>query len=323
MSNENGSPISFDGQVAIITGAGGGMGRAYALELARRGAAVVVNDYGGGVLGEQVGSRGPAASVVAEIQAAGGRAAANDEAVGSADSARAIAAAALDAFGRVDLLVNNAGTALPGPFTRHDDDAIERHYRTNLIGGHHLMRAVWPTMVAQGHGRVLNISSNGVLGVGGNAAYAAAKAGMIGLTLDSAIEGRPLGILVNAVMPVSYSRMIEQMPDPATVSWFRDNCPPERVAAAMAWFLSRESQVSGRILLTGGGRLSSLVFAETDELFEPRLDAEMVASHADDLFGEESLTVTHNQAEAAARYFEHLPWTAGVRADFGPGVPRK
>ena len=220
--------MSFSGQVAIVTGAGGGMGRAYALELARRGAAVVVNDYGGGVLGEQNGSAAPAEAVVEEISAAGGQGIANGLAVGTAANGRAIVRAALDAFGRIDILVNNAGTGIAGPFTAHDDEAIERHYATNLIGGHHLMRAAWPHMAENRYGRILNVSSNGALGVGGNAPYGAAKAGMLGLTLDAAIEGKPLGILVNAVMPTSYSRLVEQIPDASSVARFRDNLPPER-----------------------------------------------------------------------------------------------
>src|SRR5207248_5364989 len=125
------------------------------------------------------GSAGPAEQVAAEIRALGGKAVANADAVGTGDAARAIAGAALDAFGRIDILVNNAGVALPGPFTGFDDDAIERHYRINLFGAHHMMRAVWPAMVAQQHGRILNVSSNGALGVGYNAPYAAAKAGLI------------------------------------------------------------------------------------------------------------------------------------------------
>lgn len=314
--------IRFDGQVAIVTGAGGGMGRAYALELARRGAQVLVNDYGGGVLGQQDGTPGPAHAVVADIRAAGGQAEANGQAVGTADAARAIVRAALDAFGQVDILVNNAGTALAGSFTAHRDEDVERHYATNLIGGHHLMRAVWALMAVQKYGRILNISSNGALGVGGNAPYAAAKAGMLGLTLDAAIEGRPLGILVNAVMPTSYSRMIEQIPDPATVAWFRDHLAPEQVAAAMAWFLSRDCTMSGRIWLTGGGRLSSLVMAETGEVCDPDLDAERVAGVLDRIIDESRLTVVHDQAEAGARYFEHFPWTATAGPDFGPDVER-
>lgn len=314
--------IDFSGQTAIVTGAGGGMGRAYALELAQRGAAVVVNDYGGGVLGEQNGCSAPAEAVVAEITAAGGQAIANGMAVGTAANARAIVQTALTAFGRVDILVNNAGTGIAGPFTAHDDEAIERHYATNLIGGHHLMRATWPHMAAQRHGRILNVSSNGALGVGGNAPYAAAKAGMLGLTLDAAIEGRPLGIVVNAVMPTSYSRLIEQIPDPSTVAWFRDNLPPEKVAAAMAWFLSRDCTETGRILLTGGGRLSSLIFAETGEIFDPEISAERVAQRIGEIGDESLLAPVHNQAEAGARYFRHLPWTAAETPDFGPDVER-
>lgn len=314
--------IDFSGQTAIVTGAGGGMGRAYAMELARRGAAVLVNDYGGGTLGEQNGSMVPAGAVVAEIVAAGGRAVANSLAVGTADHARAIVQAALDAFGRIDILVNNAGTGIAGPFTAHEDEAIERHYATNLIGGHHLMRAVWPHMAARKYGRILNVSSNGALGVGGNAPYGAAKAGMLGLTLDAAIEGKPLGIYVNAVMPTSYSRLIDQIPDPATVDWFRDNLKPEQVAAAIVWFLGSGCTETGRILLTGGGRLSSLVFAETGEIFDPALDAAQVADRIREVLDETSLTPVHNQAEAGAQYFRHLPWTAGQRPDFGPDMER-
>ena len=314
--------IDLTGQVAIVTGAGNGMGRAYALDLAARGAAVLVNDYGGGVLGEQDGSSGPAQAVVDEILALGGRAVANCRAVGTADNARAIARTAIDAFGRIDILVNNAGTGIAGPFTAHSDEAIERHYATNLIGGHHLMRAVWPHMSGQRYGRILNVSSNGALGVGGNATYAAAKAGMLGLTLDAAIEGRPLGILINAVMPTAYSRLIEQIPDPAMVGWFRDNLPATAVASAMAWFLSRDCTVTGRILLTGGGRLSSLIFAETGEVFQPGLDAGDIPALLNDVLDESALRPVHSQAEAGVQYFRHMSWTADAGPDFGPDVER-
>jgi NAD(P)-dependent dehydrogenase (short-subunit alcohol dehydrogenase family) len=316
------APIRFDGQVAIVTGAGGGMGSAYARELARRGAAVLVNDYGGGVLGEQDGSAAPAERVAAEIMAAGGRAVADAHAVGSGAAARAIVQAAIDAFGRVDILVNNAGVALPGPFTAFADEAIEQHYRINLIGAHHLMRAAWPGMAAQGYGRILNISSNGALGVGGNAPYATAKAGILGLSLDAAIEGRPAGILVNALMPTAYSRMIEQIPDRATVRWFAKHMQPEKVAAAAAWFLSRACTVSGRVLIAGGGRLSSLVFAETGELFDPAIDAEQVAGAIGMVLDESSLAVTHDQATAGARYMRMLPWEEGDGPDFGADMTR-
>ena len=298
--------VRFDGRVAIVTGAAGGMGRAYALELGRRGAKVLVNDYGGDVHGEHAGALEPAERVAAEVRDAGGAAVADGHAVGDGPAARAIAQAALDAFGRIDILVNNAGVALPGAFTAFDDATIERSYSI-LIGAHHLMRAVWPTMLAQRYGRILNVSSNGALGVGRNAPYAACKAGMIGLSLDAAVEGRPSGILVNAVMPTAYSRMIEEIPDPATVAWFRNNFPPAAVAAAMAFFLSEESDVTGKILLTGAGRLASAVFAEAGEVFDRDLDAEAVRTRHGEVFSETVLTPTPNQAAASSRYMRFMP----------------
>jgi NAD(P)-dependent dehydrogenase (short-subunit alcohol dehydrogenase family) len=317
------APVRFDGRVAIVTGAGGGMGRAYALELARRGARVLVNDYGGDVRGERAGTAEAAERVAEEIRAAGGQAQADGHAVGDGSAARAIAEAALSAFGRIDVLVNNAGVALPGAFCAFDDATIDRHYRINLLGPHHLMRAVWPTMQAQGYGRILNVSSNGALGVGANAPYGAAKAGLVGLSLDAALEGRASGILVNAVMPTAYSRMIEEIPDPATVAWFKGKLPPEAVARAMAWFLSEGCEVTGKVLLTGGGRLSSLVFAETGELFDPALDAETVRDRHAEALSEAQLTPTPTQAAAGARYLRHLPFESGAGPDFTPDAMRK
>ncbi|GAC1572396.1 MAG: SDR family NAD(P)-dependent oxidoreductase [Sphingomicrobium sp.] len=310
--------IRFDGQAAIVTGAGGGMGRAYALELARRGAAVLVNDYGGDVYGGQSGSSRPAEAVVAEIKAAGGQAVADGHAVGTGDAARAIVTAATEAFGRLDILVNNCGTALPGRFTDFDDETIEKHYRVNVIGGHHLMRAAWPVMVEKRYGRVLNISSNGVMGVGGNAPYAAAKAAMLGLSFDAAIEGRALGVFVNAVMPTAYSRMIEQMPDRATVGWFQRNLPAEKVAAAMAFFLSRESEVTGRIFYTGGGRLGTIQLAENDGIFLPEIAAETVRDRLGEVLDNHRLTITPDQASAGKRYMDALPWDGESAPNFMP-----
>jgi len=312
--------IRFDGQVAIVTGAGGGMGRAYAMELAKRGAAVLINDYGGDVHGSGNGSAGPAEIVAAEIRAAGGQAAADSHAVGTGEAARAIVAAAIGAFGRLDILINNCGTALPGPFTDFDDETIEQHYRINAIGGHHLMRAAWPIMSAQRYGRVLNISSNGVMGVGGNAPYGAAKAAMLGLTFDAAIEGRARDILVNAVMPTAYSRMVEQIPDRATVGWFQRNLPAEKVAAAMAYFLSRESAVTGRVFYTGGGRLGTTQLAENDGIFVRDIDAETVRERLAEVLGTDRLTVTPDQASAGKRYMDALPWDAESAPNFQPDL---
>ena len=255
--------IRFDGQVAIVTGSAGGLGLSIAQELARRGAAVLVNDYGGDLHGHGA-QPARAEEAAAAICAEGGRAAGDCTAVGTPHAARAIVAHALERFGRLDILVNNAGIARPLPIDETSDEQLELELRTNLLGPYALIRAAWPVMRAQGYGRILNVSSNASLGIGNNASYATAKAGLIGLTLDAAAEGKALGILVNAVMPVAHTRMIEGIPDPGFVAWFRRYMAPGKVAAPLACFLSRQSSVTGRILSLGGGRVARVVFAEND-----------------------------------------------------------
>lgn len=253
--------IRFDDQVALVTGAGGGMGRSYAIELARRGARVVVNDYGG-TAGGVAGTSERAQAVVDEIEALGGVAIVNSGAVGTLDAAREMVGQAVDAFGRLDIVVNNAGIQALGSIDGVSFDRAEAVYRTNLMGPHALMSAAWPIMKSQSHGRILNVSSNAALGVGGSASYAASKAGMIGLTLDAAREGEALGIRVNAVMPVAYSRMFDDVPNPAFVEWVRANFPTDKVALAIIPLLSRDSEVTGRVFSTGGGRIARVAFVE-------------------------------------------------------------
>jgi NAD(P)-dependent dehydrogenase (short-subunit alcohol dehydrogenase family) len=270
--------IRFDGQVALVTGAGGGIGRAIALELGRRGARLLVNDSGGSVEGAG-GSGAPAEKTAAELRALGVTAIANATAVGTAAAAREIVAAALQAYGRIDVLANVAGTALPGEITDFDDAVVEQHFHCNLLGPYMLVRAAWPVMKSQRYGRILNTSSNAALGIGANGPYAATRAGVLGLTLDAAVEGREHGILVNAIMPSAFSRMIAQIPDPVFVDWFRRNLPPEKVAAAAAYLLSAHNRTSGRILAVGGGRVARIAFAEGAGWMDPGITAESAAEH--------------------------------------------
>jgi NAD(P)-dependent dehydrogenase (short-subunit alcohol dehydrogenase family) len=303
--------ISFAGQVAIVTGAAGSIGRAIAIELVRRGASVVVNDYGGDTFGRN-GGVDRAEAVAAELRGLGGKAVANSTPVGTAEAARSIVKSALEAFGRIDILASSAGITLPGLFTQPSDDAVEAHFRANLLGPYALLREVWPVMQRQRYGRVLHTSSNAALGIGANAPYATTKAGLIGLTLDTAIEGREHDIHVNAMMPVSYSRMIEQIPDPKYVDWFRKHFPPEKVAAAAAFLLSRECDFSGRVLDVGGGRAARVAFAMNEGWFDAAITAEKMQDHLSEVLDMQAARAVDGQASAMMPYNRLFPFEAGT-----------
>ena len=208
--------ISFEGRAVIVTGAGGGIGRAHALEIARRGGQVLVNDLGGDVAGHG-GSESMAEQVVDEIRRAGGIARANHESVATTAGCEAIVADALASFGRVDVLINNAGIMRNRTLEETSDEDWDAVITTHLTGSFRMTRAVWPHMKRRGYGRIVyTASSAGLFGnpiVGG---YGAAKAGIAGLMHTAALEGEPLGILCNAIMPNAASRMAMQ----AAADWY-------------------------------------------------------------------------------------------------------
>jgi NAD(P)-dependent dehydrogenase (short-subunit alcohol dehydrogenase family) len=320
--------IRFDGQVAVVTGAAGGLGFSIAEELARRGAAVLVNDYGGDSRGADADPK-RAEQAAAKLQADGCQAVADSTAVGTPAAARAIVAHALEAFGRIDVLVNNAGIARPVPLAEASDENLDLELRTNLLGPYALIRAAWPTMKAQGYGRILNVSSNAALGIGNNTAYATAKAGLIGLTLDTACEGRGDGILVNALMPVAYTRLVEDIPDPAFVAWFRRYMAPEKIAAPLAYYLSRESAVTGSILSAGGGRIGRVVFAENAGVVDVA-DAEAAAAQASATLDISTVRVLESSFDELALYTSVFPYEGhgtgpalNEQAVVGAGRPRE
>lgn len=272
--------LRFDDQVAIVTGAGRGMGRDIAQQLARRGAKVLVNDYGGAASTLTPGSIEVAQGVVEGIVAEGGLAIADSSMVGTGESAAAIVARAMEAFGRVDILVNNAGGSVVGELDAFEDAEIEGVLRTNLIGPYMLMRRAWPIMRAQGYGRIVNIMSGAILGLGRHAPYAAGKAGLIGLNADAALQGAAFGVLVNGVCPVAYSRLAKGGPQ-EIADRLKQHYPPALVAEAVVYLCSRENPATGEIFHVGGGRVARYALFGNEGFYDPQLTAESLAAHFD------------------------------------------
>src|SRR5438046_2527093 len=192
------NPLRFEGRVAIVTGAGRGIGRAHALLLAERGASVVVNDLGGSMAGEGTDA-GPSSTVVAEIVATGGVAVADTNDVATVFGADALVEAAVARFGRIDILINNAGIMRWAAFPEADADDLARHLAVHVGGSFNTTRAAWPRMVEQGYGRVVMTSSSGMFGLPNNLSYATAKAAVIGLTRSVATGGAAHGLKVNLI----------------------------------------------------------------------------------------------------------------------------
>lgn len=239
--------IRFDNRVAIVTGAGGGIGRAYALELARRGAKVVVNDLGSARDG--TGHSDAAAQVVAEIEALGGEAIANGGSVTEFDAMAQMVADAMAKWGRVDILINNAGILRDKSFTKMDPADFELVVKVHLIGSAFATKAVWDVMREQNYGRILMTSSStGLYGNFGQANYGAAKLGLVGLTKTLAIEGAKNNIRVNNIAPIAATRMTEDIFPEAAFALFS----PELVAPA-GLFLVSDDAPTNVTLGAGGG----------------------------------------------------------------------
>jgi NAD(P)-dependent dehydrogenase (short-subunit alcohol dehydrogenase family) len=271
--------LRFDGQVAIITGAGGGLGRSHAIELARRGAAILVNDLGGSVDGSGASSSA-AEAVVKEIAGFGGLAAANCDSVATPEGGQAIVAAALAAFGRVDILVNNAGILRDKAFHKMDQSMIDAVIDVHLKGAFYVTQPAFRLMREQGYGRIISTSSaSGLFGNFGQANYGAAKAGLAGLTRVLALEGGLHGIKVNAIAPIASTRMTEDL-----LGGLAAQVTPESVSPIVAYLAHRDCAVNGHVYSVAGGRVARIFVAETHGVVLPEITAEAFRDHLTDIY---------------------------------------
>ena len=285
--------LGFDGKVAIITGAGGGLGRAHALELARRGALVVVNDLGGTVDG--TGSDASAAQkVVDEVKAAGGEAVANHDSVSTPEGGEAIVQAAVDAFGRVDIVINNAGILRDKSFHNMTPDLVDPVFDVHLKGAFNVTRPAWIRFREQGYGRVVNTSSGaGIFGNFGQANYGAAKMGLVGFTRVLAVEGAKSNIKANAIAPVAKSRMTEDL-----MGELVERFAPEYVTPLVAWLAHEDVPVSGEVYSVGAGHIARVFVGVTPGYTNTgELTAEDVRDHFEQIRDEDGYSVPANLNE--------------------------
>lgn len=268
--------LRFDGRVAVVTGAGRGLGRAYAQLLASRGAKVVVNDVGGRLDGEGVDA-GPAEQVVGEITADGGEAVACSASVATREGGEAIIATALDHYGRIDVLVHNAGNVRRASLKEMSYEDFDAVLDVHLRGAFNVVRPAFPLMCDAGYGRIVLTSSIG--GLYGNhhvANYAAAKAGVIGLSNVAALEGAAEGVQCNVIVPAAVTRMAEGIDTSAY--------PPmgaDLVAPVVGWLAHESCSVTGEVFIALAGRVARAVVAESHGVCRSSWTIEDVGSHLD------------------------------------------
>lgn len=299
--------LRFDGRVAIVTGAGGGLGREHAVLLASRGASVVVNDLGGAVDGTGASSA-PAERVVEEIRSAGGAAVADGNSVATSEGGEAIVRTALDTFGRVDILVNNAGVLRDRTFSKVDADSWDAVIAVHLRGAMCVTLPAWRHMRERGYGRIVNTSSNtGLFGNFGQSAYAAAKMGVVGLTRALAQEGARDGIIVNAVAPMARTRMTEDL-----LGRLAERLDPALVSPVVAFLAHEECTATGEVISCGGGRVALVFTGVTPGCFDPALSPESVRERWGEVHDQTGYTVPGSVTEELALLKAHLRAASGA-----------
>jgi NAD(P)-dependent dehydrogenase (short-subunit alcohol dehydrogenase family) len=309
--------LRFDERVAIVTGAGRGLGSEYALLLARRGARVVVNDVGSSVTGTGV-DLGAAEAVAEKIRDEGGQAIANADSVATEHGGAAVVRAALDAWGRVDIVVNNAGFVDDAPFDDMTADRLERLLDVHLKGAFFVTRPAWRAMRDAGYGRVVNTTSAaGLLGAPRMSNYGAAKTGLLGFTRVLAAEGAEYGIRVNAIAPIANTRMLQRSMESVAeladadalaaarevMAPFFDKVDPALVAPVAAFLAHQDCPVTGEVYTAGAGHVSRFFVGRTRGYRNAALSVEDVAANIDAIRDETGYTVPAGPADEMAELF--------------------
>jgi NAD(P)-dependent dehydrogenase (short-subunit alcohol dehydrogenase family) len=289
--------LGYDGKVAIITGAGGGLGRQHALLLASRGALIVVNDLGGSVDG--TGENASAAQkVVDEIKAAGGEAVANHSSVATPEGGQEIVQTAIDTYGRVDIVINNAGILRDKAFHNMEPDLMNPVFDVHLKGAFHVTQPAWVRMREQGYGRIISTSSAaGIFGNFGQTNYGAAKMGLVGFTRVLAVEGAKYNIKANTIAPLALTRMTESI-----MGALGDKLDPGLVSPLVAYLAHDDCPVSGQTFSVGGGRVAHVFIGETQGFTKADLSLEDVRDNWGTITDQAGYAVPGNLAEETALF---------------------
>ena len=295
--------LRFDNRVAVITGAGRGLGRAYALLLAARGAKVVVNDPGGSLKGEGADAN-PAQDVVREIEAAGGQAVACTESVATPEGGQAIVQCAMDHYGRIDILIHNAGNVRRGSMKDMSFDDFEAVLDVHLRGAFHVVRPAFPLMCKAGYGRIVLTSSiGGLYGSAGVVNYCVSKAAMIGLANTVAVEGAAEGVKCNLIVPAAVTRMAEGRDTSAYPPM-----EPDLVAPTVGWLAHESCNISGEMLISIAGRVARAFVAESPGVYQRQWSIEQVGAQMDRIRSTETpwvlSVVPHGHTDHIVRSFE-------------------
>jgi NAD(P)-dependent dehydrogenase (short-subunit alcohol dehydrogenase family) len=293
--------LGFDGKVAIITGSGGGLGREHALMMASRGALVVVNDLGGAIDG--TGSdKGAAERVVDEIKAAGGEAVADTNSVATVEGGAAIVKTALDAFGRIDIVVNNAGILRDKSFHNMTPDLWAPVVDVHLNGAYYVTSAAWPHMREQSYGRVVSTASGaGIFGNFGQANYGAAKTALVGFSRVLAVEGAKYNIKANVISPVAKTRMTEDLLGP-----IGDKLEPRYVAPVVTYLAHESCVPTGRVFSVAGGRVAEIFIGEGPGYTNPDLSPELIAENWEAVTNRDEYEVPTQMGDEIGMYLKYL-----------------